>query len=350
MNDPLTNNAYVNDILHQPDAIRESVAAWTGQSFDEIRRIADQLSTHSFQHVVLTGMGASYYALHPLLLALTDHGLHAEMFETSELIHFAPGLLSPDTLIVAVSQSGQSVEMLQLLEMAKGKTSLLGVTNTPDSPLALNSDATLLTHAGSEVTVSCKSYVAALAALSVLGDLLSGRKPRETFSALGVTVNAMAQYLSKWETHVEVARQQMEDIRHLVVTGRGKSLAAAFTGGLILKESAHFPGEGMSSAAFRHGPFEMVSPAMFVLVLAGLGPTRQLNAKLVADIRKAGGHAELISTSDESRDPFSLPAVPDVGLSILEIIPIQMVSIALAILNDHVPGQFEHCTKITATA
>jgi glutamine---fructose-6-phosphate transaminase (isomerizing) len=342
----LENNAYLNDILHQPEALRDTLAAFDSQRFDAIRQLAGRLATGSLKRVVLTGMGSSYHALHPLRLMLIEHGFHTEMFETSELIHFAPQLLSSGNLIVAVSQSGQSVEIIQLLEKAQGKAALLGVTNTPDSPLALKSDAVLLTHAGSEHTVSCKTYVATLAVLAVLADLLTEREPHETLSALNLAVDATAQYLSLWETHVETAFQQMEGIRSLILAGRGVSLAATGTGGLITKESAHFHAEGMSCAAFRHGPFEMVSPAMFVLVFAGLGPIRQLNTNLVADIRKAGGRAELIAM--EAGDKlYNLPSVPDVCLPLLEIIPVQMISLALAILNNHVPGQFEHGTKIT---
>jgi len=347
MNNLLLNNAYIDDILHQPDALRDTLSAFQSQSFDEIRHLADQLSAGSIKNVVLTGMGSSYHALHPLRLRLINHGLQVELFETSELIHFSPGLLSSDSLIVAVSQSGRSVEMLQLLEKIGPKASLLGVTNTADSPLAQKSDAVLLTRAGGETTVSCKTYVATLAALSVLGDLLTGRGPRETLEAAGLAADAMAQYLSGWEAHVEAARRQMEGVRHLIVAGRGTSIAAAETGGLIIKESAHFPAEGMSSAAFRHGPFEMTSPAMFVLVLAGLGTARQLNTNLVADVRTAGGRAELISMA-EGRDPFVLPAAPEGCLPLLEILPLQMVSIALGVLNNHAPGQFERATKITA--
>ncbi len=342
----LENNAYLNDLLRQPEALRDTLSAFHGQHFDEIRQLAERLSAGSLKRVVLTGMGSSYHALHPLRLGLIEHGLHTEMFEASELIHFAPKALNPGTLAVAVSQSGQSVEIIQLLDKTQGKAALLGVTNTPNSPLALKSDAVLLTHAGSEHTVSCKTYVATLAALALLGDLLTGREPRETLSALDAAVNATAQYLSRWEAHAETALQQMEGIRHLILAGRGVSLASVGTGGLITKESAHFHAEGMSCAAFRHGPFEMVSPAMFVLVFAGLAPTRQLNTNLVADIRKAGGRAELVEMSN-SDSLYTLPPVPEICLPLLEILPVQMISLALALRNNHIPGHFERGTKIT---
>ena len=69
-----------------------------------------------WQRVILTGMGSSYHALHPLLLGLLGHGIPAQMVETSELIHHAAGLIAPEALIVAVSQSGASVEILELMK------------------------------------------------------------------------------------------------------------------------------------------------------------------------------------------------------------------------------------------
>ncbi len=342
----LENNPYLTDILHQPDALRDTIAGFDNQHFNEIRRAAGRLATGSLKCVVLTGMGSSYHALHPLRLKLIEHGFLTEMFETSELIHFAPKLLSPETLVVAVSQSGQSVEILQLLEKAHGKCAIIGVTNTFGSPLALKSDAVLLAHAGKEQTVSCKTYVSTLAAVAFLGDLLTGQEPHTTLSTLDAAVTAATQYLSHWEEYVESAVQQVHGIRHLILTGRGTSLATAGTGGLIIKESAHFHAEGMSSASFRHGPLDMVSPDMLVLIFAGVGTMLPLNINLAVDIRKSGGRAELIATADDE-SLFNLTIVPDVCLPLLEILPIQMISLALAIQANHVPGQFTHGKKIT---
>jgi glucosamine--fructose-6-phosphate aminotransferase (isomerizing) len=346
MNKSLLNNDYLNDILHQPESLRDTIAGLESLHIDEIQPLIKCLSDNSLKNVVLTGMGSSYHALHPLHLTLIEHGIWNAMLETSELIHFAPKLLTPETLVVAVSQSGQSVEILQLLEMTNHKIPLLGVTNTAESPLAQKSDAVVMTYAGSEHSVSCKTYITSLAALLILGNLLTGQKTMSTLTALRSTADSMEKYLSHWEEYLESALQRMQGIHHLILTGRGASMAAASTGGLITKESAHFHAEGMSSAAFRHGPFEMVSSTMFVEVFAGIGPTQQLNANLVADIQKTGGLSELISRG-ENTELFCLPPVPDICLPLMEILPIQITSVALAILNNHIPGRFERGTKIT---
>lgn len=346
MNDLLTSNAYLNDILHQPEALRHTLAALERSPFDELRRISERLAARSLERTVLTGMGSSYHALHPLFLALVEHGLQAQMIETSELIHCAPKLLSPHTLVVAASQSGQSAEIIQLLKIVGDKNPLVGITNTPASLLAQNARAALVIHAGAEHSVSCKTYIATLAALGILGDLLTGRETTETIFAFRCAADAIAQYLSGWESHLASAAQAMHGIRYLILAGRGASLAAAGTGGLIIKEAAHFPTEGMSCAAFRHGPLEMVSSETFALVYAGAGPTQELNANLVADIQKAAGRSGLVSVQ-AAPGLFNLPLVPDKCLPVLEILPAQILSLALALPSGHVPGQFSRATKVT---
>ncbi|MBV6465600.1 MAG: hypothetical protein PGMFKBFP_00880 [Anaerolineales bacterium] len=102
----------------------------------------------------------------------------------------------------------------------------------------------------------------------------------------------------------------------------------------------------MSCAAFRHGPLEMTSPEVFVLVYEGTGPSKKLNAKLVDDIQKAGGRARLVSVNDRS-GLFDLPPVPAVCLPVMEILPTQLLTVALAIKNNHIPGQFAFATKTT---
>jgi len=342
----LSSNAYISDILHQPDSLRDTVHGLAELRFDEIEQFAKRIADHSIKRVVLTGMGSSYHSLHPIFLTLTDSGIQVQMIETSELIHFAPKLLSPETLVIAVSQSGYSAEILQLLKLLGKQIPLIGITNTLESPLAQHSKASLITQAGSEYSVSCKTYVSTLAALAVVGDLLTGREPKKTFSALGETTDAVAQYLSAWKQHVEFAMQIVDGINYLIIAGRGASLAAAGAGGLIIKEAAHFPAEGMSCAAFRHGPLEMVSGKMLLLVYEGTGFARELNAKLVQDVKKVGGRSELIARNKEQHI-FKLPIVPDACLSIMEILPLQLTSIALAIQNNHEPGQFERATKTT---
>ena len=132
------------------------------------------------------------------------------------------------------------------------------------------------------------------------------------------------------------------------MVGRGASLAAAGTGALIIKEAAHLHAEGMSSAAFRHGPLEMVAEDMFVLVFAGDRKTADLNRRLLADVREQRVRAHLVGETADL-PVFRLPAAPHGVRPILEILPVQLVTLALAALDRREPGVFELARKITTT-
>lgn len=335
---------YLQDILNQPQAIR---ATWQSlhqsEALDKIRGL---LASRKFERIVLTGMGSSYFGLHPLALEIAEHGWTPVLLETSELVHYYPHLLSGATLVIAVSQSGKSAETLRLLKHNGDQQVVIAVTNTVDSPLAEQADVSILTHAGEEFSVSCKTYVAAHVALSALSAVLCGLDVEKRLHDLEPAAGAVEGYLHDWEQHVSGFCDAMQEIRHLFFIGRGPSLAAVGTGALIIKESDHFHAEGMSCAAFRHGPFEMLTPETYVGVFAGDERTRSLNERLAADIQGNGTQSALIG-SDVSQAACRIPTVAPVVRPIVEILPVQMVTLALAALGNREPGKFERATKVT---
>jgi glucosamine--fructose-6-phosphate aminotransferase (isomerizing) len=336
--------AYLRDILDQPRALEDTLAAL--KTNDPLQQIASQLQQGKLKTVILTGMGASYHALHPLYLELLSNGFTSLMVETSELIHYQNCLLRPTALVVVVSQSGRSAETVRLLEVNEGKSPIIAITNTADSPLALQANAAILTRAGKESSVSCKTYVTALLALQWFGHVLCGSdlgpRPRD----LSAAASAARNYLAHWKDHVLSLSESMENIASLFLVGRGPSLAAVGTGALIIKESTHFHAEGMSSAAFRHGPFEMLSARTFVVVFAGGSKTRSLNQGLLEDIRNKHGRVEFVA-EDIDPGPTALAAVSAATRPILEILPVQMITLALAAQVGRGPGRFEFASKVT---
>ena len=335
---------YFHDLLDQPQAISDTVSGL--ETSEAVRGLIARIHRGEFRSLILTGMGSSLHGLIPLQLELIQFGLPAILVETSELIHHQTKLLSPDTLVVGVSQSGQSVETIRLLDINQGKSPVLAITNTPESPLARRADASILTRAGKEHTVSCKTYVSTLAALRWLSDMVCNRDLQQSRKELEQAVPLAEDYLSRWETHLGGFVELLNGVRHLFLLGRGDSIAAALTGALIIKESDHFHAEGMSCAAFRHGPFEMIREETFSLIFAGDKKTRDLNFGLLQDIREQKGRAELIG-SDASLAACNLPDGPASIQPILEILPIQMVTLALAFLAGREAGQFAFATKVT---
>jgi glucosamine--fructose-6-phosphate aminotransferase (isomerizing) len=334
---------YVDDLLAQPEAVRATVGLLRVSEWD--KELAALLEGSKFSRVVLTGMGSSFHALHPLVLRLEAGGWTAIAIETSELIHYHRSLLGPETLLIVVSQSGRSAEIVRLVNLAKRRSTMIGLTNTADSPLARNSEVTLLMRAGKEYSVSSRTYVASLAALAWLAEVMTGRNPNRTAGELARAEIAMAGYLRSWRRHVSSLRRVFDGVEHLFITGRGPSLAAVRTGALIIKEAARFPAEAMSTAAFRHGPLEITASNVMVAVLHGRSRTAALNEALVRDVKRAGGLARLVGETGSGA--FRLPKVTDTVAPLFEILPLQMMSLALAANSGHEAGRFRHASKIT---
>ncbi|MCX6608981.1 MAG: SIS domain-containing protein [Acidobacteria bacterium] len=332
--------AYWRDLLEQPAAM-ERTAALLRASGDGVRGL---VAARAFDRVVLTGMGSSYHALHPLQIRLSRAGMFSQMVETSELLSYYPALLGERTLTVAVSQSGESAEVVRLLRDGKAAGPVIGVSNTAGSTLAVESQAAILTAAGPEATVSCKTYVATLQALHWLGGVLVGEDGEAGMAGAQAGV---AGYLADWRGHAEWFIEELGAVRQVFVTGRGWSMATAGTGGLILKESVKMAAEGMSSAAFRHGPFEMTTGEVMTCICLGDARTAGLNRRLHSDVGGAGGRSFLLETGAEVAALRLAEVMPEL-LPIVEILPVQMISLALAAVRGAEAGRFALATKVTA--
>jgi glucosamine--fructose-6-phosphate aminotransferase (isomerizing) len=334
---------FEQDILEQPEALQRTL-----EGLKSTPPLPDFLSSGKIRRVVLTGMGSSFHALHMINSRLVEKGIGTVMVETSELVHYQRALIDPHSLIVAVSQSGQSAEIVRLLDLARNKAVLIGVTNTADSPLAREPEAVVITRAGTEFSVSCKTYLASLAALVWLGDQLVSDPGLVQFPQLAGAPQAVARYLENAQAYSAFLQQNLVRIRHLFMVGRGLSLASAGAGALVIKEAAHFHAEGMSCAAFRHGPLEMMASDILVLIYKGAAATADLNMRLMVDIIAAGGQAQMVLMSDNP-SPFNIPYSPEVLRPILEILPAQQIALALSAIHGHQAGMFEHSNKVTTT-
>jgi len=343
---PVIEGAYVRDLLEQADSLRRTLATPLPA---ELSDVAKRLRAAQPPSVILTGMGSSHHALHPLAIRLAESGVCPVMLETSELNYYWKGLLGPNTVVIAVSQSGRSAEILRLLEIDAGRSTLIAVTNDLDSPLAQAANGVVRVDAGVESSVSCKTYVSSLLALSRIGDVLCPQgSSASDAQAEEAIADAVDRYMANWREHVDAALACLKGVRHLVLAGRGHSLATTGTGGLIIKEATRLPAEGMSAAAFRHGPVEMLTDELFLLVFQGGERTAGLNNRLAAEVLELGGNCQLVS--EESKLPlFRTAATTDSLRPILEILPVQMITLALAAREGREAGAFSHASKITST-
>jgi glutamine---fructose-6-phosphate transaminase (isomerizing) len=337
-----TTTPYLNDILNQPDCLRTLLER---RSWEAIKGLARQTGRHD--RIVLTGMGASLFALWPAWLTLVRAGRPAWLIETAQLLHDLPELMTDNTLVIAASQSGRSAEIVALTERAGRWSGLVGITNGTGNPLLERADVGIGIEAGEEHAVSTRSYVNTVAAATLAAECLT--ELPSSASKFEAAADAVERYLDTWRERVDGIKALLGLPERLYLLGRGASLAAAGCGALILKEAAKWPAEAMSSGQFRHGPLELADPRMTAVVLPGDNePDRQRNLRLVEDIDRYGGKAIWADTG-RGKSHSNLPVADADGaaLGIAEIVAIQLISVAIAELTGIEAGVFRHLEKIT---
>jgi len=342
----MSQNPYIQDILTQATALQTALEGFN----QDVAILKREISQKHYDRILVTGMGASYSAAYPAWLALSRQALPVTLWETAELIHYARQQITPRTLLWVISQSGESAEIHVLLEHLHDQRPafLLAITNNPKSTLARAADVALELRAGEEYTVSTRTYLNTLAVALLTAQVLLHEDTTPLEEALQEAQHQIASYLEKWNENLALVQQVIGIPERLFLLGRGVSLASALTGGLILKEAAKFPAEGMSAAQFRHGPLELVEEGITALIFAGAERTRSLNQDLALDIQRYGGKAIWVAAQPAADLPWlPLPAVADSVLPLVEILPIQGLSVLLAESQGRIPGQFRYIGKVT---
>lgn len=338
--------SYRSDVLEQPQVLRALIQTYRQD------QVWSLLAAHPQSPIILTGMGASYNALYPAWFYLNQQGKIALHLETSALIHYLPTLLDSPCLIVAVSQSGESIEIQRLVEQIELRRRhnrkspvLISVTNSAQNTLAAQSDISLPTDAGPEVGIATKTYTSSLLLLNFIAKALVGNLHAQDFE-MGEAIAAPMQAFLE-ENAITSAFDALESSTYVAIIGRGPALATAKNGALILKEGVRLPAEGYSGGQFRHGPREMISPNIGLIVLTSPGPTLDLNQRLASDILDYEGTLVCIGQPATEGINIPLATIEDTSLHpILEILPIQLLAAQLAESKKITPGEFRWSGKV----
>ena len=337
----MINNPYILDILSQPEALKTAL-----NQFDPmpLAHLANAIQNNDFDRIIITGMGGSLYASYPVWLTLANAGLPALWVDTAELIHHTPGLITSKTLLWIFSQSGKSAEIVSALDFKPA--TLLATVNDLESPLAKESQTQVPIHAGAEHTVSTRTYVNTLAVGQLAALTLLGRDVETARRELFETASAIKNYLANWESRVKEIGKAIGFPKRLATLGRGVSLAATYTGALILGEASKYMATPYQAGEFRHGPLELATPDLTVLLFAGPRETLELNRKLLKDL--CGYQVNAFWVGSKKNDwQIEIPEVPSIGLPLMEILPLQMLTIHFAEQIGVEPGKFFRTGKIT---
>jgi len=280
--------------------------------------------------VVFTGMGSSMYAAYPAQAYLTAHAIRASIWETGELVDHHMKVLGQDTLLVVVSQSGETVEVLRLLDALPKKESLLAVCNIEASTLARRANLLLPMMAGRPAAVGTKTYSCSVAVLMYLAVAIARKTPYALTQALMQAIDAQEKVIDRHDELIPPTVEFFNRPQYVALLSRGADLASAYQGALLFKEVAKIGAEAMSAAQFRHGPMEILDPAHRYIIFARQGESRPKGKadngllKLARDICKHGGRVLLYSER-----PFA-------DLTNVRFIPVESVGLGLGTLIDSV--------------
>jgi len=342
---------FLEEILSQPAALRRTAETLAGQT-EQLRKLeglGDALFT-------FTGMGASYAACYSPVSVLAGHGLMVTMVDTAELLHFRRPTLDSDGVLVIVSQSGRSAEVVGLareLEASSGPL-VVAITNGRDNPLAAAADVAIDTAAGTEVGPSTKSFVASLVALATVAEVLRGRDVADSIEAIGSDVaraaRAAERILAEPDKTAEGLRAWLDDRPIVAVLGRGTARAASELGALVMKEAARIPAEAMESAQFRHGPLELAGSGLAVAVLATEPATEELDRAFATELSRAGASVLLIEREGRAPSFEAQIAIGDVARALapaVATLPFELLAWRVAVDRGFDPGMLHIASKVT---
>jgi len=343
---------FIAEISGQPDAIRRAA---TG-SAEQIRVLERVAAMGHERTVVFTGMGSSYDACYPAVTALAAAGIPTLHIDASELLHFRKNVLVDGGLLVTVSQSGESAEIVRLIEgLGRDERSplVVAVTNGVSNSLARLADGVLDTRTGDEVGPSTMTFAAALVVLGTVGRVLGGATPKDAVEATKRGAETAAASIEALLSRPELPDELtawLGDRPHAVILARGPARAAAEMGALTLKEAIGMPIESLQTAQFRHGPLELAGPDLAAIVIATEPETRDLDVGLAGELAALGAGA--IAIVEDGDTPEGVMRI-DIGsqdrslASAVSILPAQLLAWKLAVERGRPPGSYVRASKVT---
>jgi glutamine---fructose-6-phosphate transaminase (isomerizing) len=324
-------------ISAQPASLARVLEHQCGQGREALVRAAELI--RSRPQVVITGMGASFFAALPLETQLCAMGINAMAVEAGELLHFRYNAYR-EAVVVAVSRSGESIEIAKLLALLKGRQPVIGISNRSQSRLAKEADVAIEIGSLEDEVVALQTYTGTVLQVGLLGSAVEG-----TLSTAKQEVETLLPHFD------QLVRESLANLRDwdefvgaampLYLLARGASQASALEGALLVNEVAKLPAVAMATATFRHGPVEVVNEAFRGLIFAPEGETQHLNLALAKDIERFGGQVRVLGplAREAAGVPvIHLPSTRPMWAPLFEIVPLQAAALRAAELRGVVPG------------
>ena len=339
----------LKEIYEEPRTIRDTLAGRMVNGhlqFDELSLNYDELA--AIDRVYIIACGTSYHAgLIAKNLIEAWSRIPCEVEVASEFRYRNP-IITPSTLVVAVSQSGETADTLAAIRDARIKgAKVFGITNVVGSPVARESDGVIYTKANKEIAVaSTKSFIGQVVSLTLLALLLAQVKYRLTtkqarmlFRELSDTAEQIQWILDTQTEAVHEAALLCKDAQSALFVGRGMGAAISYEGALKLKEVSYLHAEAYAAGEMKHGPIALIDPGFPVIAVATKSATYDKTVSNLMECKARGAKVIVVATEgDEEINKIAdciirVPAVRDVFSPITASVPLQLLAREVAILR-----------------
>ncbi|MGZ4484894.1 MAG: glutamine--fructose-6-phosphate transaminase (isomerizing) [Nocardioidaceae bacterium] len=352
------------EIYEQPRAVADSVLgrhdATGALQLDEVRISEDDLRT--VDKIIIVACGTAFYAGLVAKYAIEHWTRIPCEVELAHEFRYRDPILTRDTLVVAISQSGETADTLMAIRHARAQRSrVLAICNTNGSTIPRESDAVIYTHAGPEIGVaSTKGFMTQLVACYLLGLYLAqvrGTKFRDEIGAIVAELEAMPSYIQQMldaSEQVHELATELASAKSVLFLGRHAGFPVALEGALKLKELAYIHAEGFAAGELKHGPIALVEDRLPVFCVIPPKGRDFLHDKMVSGIQEIRARgARTIVLAEEGDDdvlPYAdtlirLPRVPTLLQPMVAVVPLQLFACELATQMGHDVDQPRNLAK-----
>jgi glucosamine--fructose-6-phosphate aminotransferase (isomerizing) len=352
------------EIFEQPRAVADSLLGRrtaTGQLHLDEMRLSDQ-ELRDIDKIIIIACGTSFYAGMVAKYAIEHWTRVPVEVELASEFRYRDPILDYSTLVVAISQSGETADTLQAIRHARTQRSkVLAICNTNGSTIPRESDAVIYTHAGPEIGVaSTKGFLTQLVACYLLALYLAqvkgtrfGDEIEQVMSELEEIPAQLDRVLDGAPAIYELARS-LSGSRSVLFVGRHAGYPVALEGALKLKELAYLHAEGFAAGEMKHGPIALIEPGMPVFCVVPPRGRDQLHDKMLSGIQEVRARGArticLAEEGDERIEPYAdelvrLPRVPVLLQPLVAVLPLQLFACELATALGHDVDQPRNLAK-----
>ncbi len=300
------------------------------------------------KHLILTACGTAWHAsLVGEFLFEKLARIPTEVEYASEFRYRNP-IIGDGTVVICISQSGETADTLAAAEMAKERgATVLGIVNVVGSTIARTTDAGVYLHVGPEIGVaSTKAFTAQVAVLTMMAIELGRRKHISADEAayyideLSKIPDKITRILGQSDFIKEIALANIDQNNWLFL-GRGFNYPVALEGALKLKEISYIHAEGLPAAEMKHGPIALIVNNMPAVFIATKGPQYEKILGNIEEVRARGGRTIIVATEGDKNigkhadHLISVPDVPEILQPMLTVIPLQLLAYHAAVLRGH---------------